>query len=115
MLQEAASDVFAMAAAERWNDSLSRKALQFIERRQRDRAALDKNPFASLDDAVAAAQEGVSRRSPRRSYLSGVKPVIGPRSSRRRRRARSPSCARRRACPRALWGAMAGLATARPN
>ncbi len=32
VLQEAASDVFSVAAAENWADPLSRKALQFIER-----------------------------------------------------------------------------------
>jgi len=46
ILQDAASDVFAMAVAEGWTDPLSRKALQFIERRQRNRAAIDKSPFA---------------------------------------------------------------------
>jgi uncharacterized protein (DUF2336 family) len=40
VLQEAAGDVFPLAAAERWSDPLSRKALQFIERRQRNRAAI---------------------------------------------------------------------------
>ena len=78
ILQEAASDVFALAAAEGWNDPLSRQALQFIERRQRNRAAIDKSPFASLDDAVAAAQEGLSREIAEEiSYLSGLKPMTG--------------------------------------
>ncbi len=78
VLQEAASDVFALAAAEKWQDPLSRKALQFIERRQRNRAAIDKSPYASLEDAVAAAQEGLSREVAEEiSYLSGLKPTTG--------------------------------------
>ena len=40
IMQDMASDVFGMAAAENWQDPLSRKALQFIERRQRNRAAM---------------------------------------------------------------------------
>jgi uncharacterized protein (DUF2336 family) len=78
VLQEAASDVFSLAAAENWADPLSRKALQFIERRQRNRAAIDKSPFKSLEDAVAAAQSGMSREIAEEiSYLSGLKPTTG--------------------------------------
>ena len=40
VLQEAAGDVFALAAEENWQDPLVRKALQFVERRQRNRAAI---------------------------------------------------------------------------
>jgi uncharacterized protein (DUF2336 family) len=78
ILQDAASDVFAMAVAEGWTDPLSRKALQFIERRQRNRAAIDKSPFASLEDAIAAAMNGLSREIAEEiSYLSGLKPMTG--------------------------------------
>ncbi len=78
VLQESASDVFAMAAQEGWADPLSRKALQFIERRQRNRQALEKSRFASLDDAVSAAQAGMTREIAEEiSYLSGVKPMTG--------------------------------------
>jgi uncharacterized protein (DUF2336 family) len=78
VLQEAAGDVFPLAAAEGWTDPLSRKALQFIERRQRNRAAIDKSPFASLDEAVASTQNGVNREIVEEiSYLSGVKPMTG--------------------------------------
>jgi uncharacterized protein (DUF2336 family) len=78
VLQEAASDVFALAAAEKWADPLARKALQFIERRQRNRSAIEKSPFASLDDAVAAAQEGMTRELAEEiSYLAGLKPTTG--------------------------------------
>ena len=55
-----------------------RKALQFIERRQRNRAALDKSPYDSLDAAVAAAQSGMTRElASEISYLSGIKPTTG--------------------------------------
>jgi uncharacterized protein (DUF2336 family) len=78
ILQDAASDVFAIAVAEGWQDPLSRKALQFIERRQRNRAAIEKSPFDSLEDAIAAAMGGLTREIAEEiSYLSGVKPMTG--------------------------------------
>jgi uncharacterized protein (DUF2336 family) len=78
ILQDAASDVFAIAVAEGWQDPLSRKALQFIERRQRNRAAIEKSPFDSLEDAIAAAMGGLTREIAEEiSYLSGLKPMTG--------------------------------------
>jgi uncharacterized protein (DUF2336 family) len=78
VLQEAVADVFALAAEEKWQDPLSRKALQFIERRQRNRAAIDKSPFSSLEEAVAAAQSGMTRDiAEELSYLAGLKPMTG--------------------------------------
>lgn len=78
VLQEAASDVFSLAMAENWQDPLSRKALQFIERRQRNRAALARSNFESLDMAVASAQTGLTRETAEEiSYLSGLKPMTG--------------------------------------
>jgi uncharacterized protein (DUF2336 family) len=78
VLQEAASDVFSIAAAENWSDPLSRQALQFIERRQRNRAAIEKSPFDSLDAAVLAAEPGLTRETAEEiSYLSGIKPMTG--------------------------------------
>lgn len=78
VLQEATGDIFSMAAAENWQDPLARKALQFIERRQRNRAAIDKSPFDSLEAAVAAAQSGLTRETAEEiSYLSGLKPMTG--------------------------------------
>lgn len=78
VLQEAASDVFQLAAAEDWQDPLARKALQFIERRQRNRAAIARSPFESLEAAVAAAQDGMTRETAEEiSYLSGLKPMTG--------------------------------------
>ncbi|MEO6338420.1 MAG: DUF2336 domain-containing protein [Caulobacteraceae bacterium] len=78
ILQEAAGDVFPMASEEKWQDPLVRKALQFIERRQRNRAAIEKSPYASLEDAVAAAQSGMTRETASEiSYLAGLKPMTG--------------------------------------
>lgn len=78
VLQDAVSDVFSLAADENWQDAPARKALQFIERRQRNRAALDRSPFDSLESAVAAAAHGLSREGMDEiSYLSGVKPTTG--------------------------------------
>ena len=78
VLQEAAADVFRLAAGEDWQDPLVRKALQFIERRQRNRAALAKSDYASLEEAVAAAQDGLTRELAEEiSYLSGLKPTTG--------------------------------------
>jgi len=78
VLQDAASDVFAMAAEEGWSDPITRKALQFIERRQRNRLALPKSRFSSLEEAVAAAALGMTRETAEEiSYLSGLKPMTG--------------------------------------
>ncbi len=78
VLQDAASDVFALAAAENWTDPMARKALQFIERRQRNRAAIEKSPFGSLEEAVAASQSGMTRDVAEEiSYLAGLKPMTG--------------------------------------
>ncbi len=78
ILQDAVGDLFAVASDEGWQDPMSRKALQFIERRQRNRAAIAKSPFDSLDDAIAAAQNGMTRDIAEEiSYLSGLKPMTG--------------------------------------
>ena len=76
ILQEAAGDVFPLAAEENWQDPLVRKALQFVERRQRNRAAIARSPYASLDEAVADAQSGMSKEAAREiAFLAGVKPT----------------------------------------
>ena len=78
VLQEAAGDIFALAAEEGWQDPMTRKALQFIERRQRSRAAIEKSPFDSLEAAIAAAQSGLTRDVAEEiSYLAGLKPMTG--------------------------------------
>ncbi|HTI67694.1 MAG TPA: DUF2336 domain-containing protein [Caulobacteraceae bacterium] len=78
ILQDSAGDVFPLAAAEGWQDPLVRKALQFIERRQRNRAAIEKSPFGSLEEAVGQAQAGMTRElASEIAYLSGLKPMTG--------------------------------------
>lgn len=78
ILQDAAADVFSLAAAEKWQDAVSRKALQFIERRQRNRAAIERSRFDSLEQAVSEAEAGISRETADEiSYLSGLKPMTG--------------------------------------
>lgn len=78
VMQEVVDDVFAMAAAENWQDPLSRKALQFIERRQRNRAAIERSPYDSLEDAIDAAERGLTQElAAEIAYLAGVKPTTG--------------------------------------
>lgn len=76
LLQEL-GDVFALAAAEGWSDADTRKTLQVIERRQRNRAAAARSPFGSLEGALAAAVErGLDRVLVAEiAHLSGVKPT----------------------------------------
>jgi len=79
VMQDAASDVFAVAAAEGWQDPLSRKALQFIERRQRNREALRRSPYESLEVALSeVAARGLTRHAAEEiAYMSGIKPSTG--------------------------------------
>ncbi len=76
-MQSSVEDVFALAAEEGWSDPVARKALQFIERRQRNRAAVARSPYADLEAAVAAAGAGGLTRElvAEIGYLSGIKPL----------------------------------------
>lgn len=71
------ADVFAIAAQEGWSDPVARKTLQLIERRQRNRGAIEKSPYDSLEAAVeVAALEGMSPELVQEiGYLAGIKPV----------------------------------------
>jgi len=79
VMQEASEDVFPMVAEEGWADPVARKALQFIERRQRNRVAIEKSPFDSLEQAVmVAARDGLTRETASEiAFLAGVKPLTG--------------------------------------
>lgn len=79
ILQDVVSDVFPIAAEEGWSDPVTRKALQFIERRQRNRAALARSAYESLEEIVVEAEQvGLSReRVEEIAYLSGLKPATG--------------------------------------
>jgi uncharacterized protein (DUF2336 family) len=75
LLQEL-GDVFALAAAEGWSDADTRKALQVIERRQRNRAAAAQSAYGSLEGALIAAEHGLDRTLVNEiAHLSGVKPT----------------------------------------
>lgn len=59
-------------------DMLSRKAFDFIGRRQRNAEVTRDRPFASLEAAVAAAEAGLTPEIGEEiSYLAGLKPVTG--------------------------------------
>lgn len=79
VMQEASEDVFAIANDESWSDPVARKALQFIERRQRNRAAIQKSPFDNLEHAVmVAASNGLTRETASEiAFLAGIKPLTG--------------------------------------
>ena len=79
VLQDSCMDLFPMAAREGWQDPAVRKALQFIERRQRNRAAIARSPFDDIEAAIeAAATEGLTRQLTEEiSYMSGIKPATG--------------------------------------
>jgi len=79
ILQETCADLFKAAAAEGWGDPASRKALQFIERRQRNRAAISRSDYESLEVAIdKAAETGLTRQLTQEiSYMAGVKPATG--------------------------------------
>lgn len=77
ILVDLCSDVFAKMEKEDWRDPVARKALQLIERRQRNRAALDKSDFESLEQAISvAAANGMSAEVMQEiGYLAGIRPV----------------------------------------
>jgi uncharacterized protein (DUF2336 family) len=69
-------DIFALAAAEGWSDADTRKSLQVVERRQRNRAAATQSSFGSLEGALAAAELGLDRALIHEiGHLSGIKPT----------------------------------------
>jgi uncharacterized protein (DUF2336 family) len=78
-LLEAVGDLFTAAAMENWQDAAARKSLQFIERRQRNRAAAERSRFGSVESAVNAAERvGMTRELVVEiSHLCGVKPATG--------------------------------------
>ena len=79
ILQESCEDLFPKAAAEGWSDPGVRKALQFIERRQRNRAAMERSEYETLEAAIEAAEaSGLTRTLTEEiSYIAGVKPATG--------------------------------------
>ncbi len=76
-LVDLCSDVFPIAAMEKWADPVAIKTLQLIERRQRDRAAIENSPYDSLEGAIEhAAEVGFTPSIAQEiGCLAGVKPV----------------------------------------
>ena len=79
LLIDMCGDIFRYAADD--PDPVVRKALQVIERRQRDRKAIDRSPYESLEAAVdAAAIAGLTPETIMDiAALSGVKPSTAER------------------------------------
>jgi len=79
VLQQSCIDLYPKAAADGWSDAAVRKALQFIERRQRNRAAIDRSEYESLEAAIdVAAQTGMTRNLTQEiSFMAGIKPATG--------------------------------------
>lgn len=79
LLIDMCADIFRYPAAD--SDPVVRKALQVIERRQRNRLAIEKSAHASLEAAIqAAAQKGIDPEAMVDiSNLSGIKPSTGER------------------------------------
>ncbi len=77
VLVDRCSDVFALMTQEGWADPVARKAVQMVERRQRNRAALERSAFGSLEEAIShAAEAGMSPEILEEiGYLSGLKPL----------------------------------------
>lgn len=75
VLQEAVGDVIPLMAAEGWSDPLARRAMQFIERRQRNRAAVQISRFPGLEAAIEATERiGIDRDMVRDiAMLSGLR------------------------------------------
>ncbi len=77
LLIEGCADIFRLAADEGWSDPVVRKALQVIERRQRNRGALARSAHESLEAAVTlASATGLNPELMTEiAHLSGVKPL----------------------------------------
>ncbi|MEM6898995.1 MAG: DUF2336 domain-containing protein [Pseudomonadota bacterium] len=77
MLIDRCSDVFEIMNDENWTDPVARKALQTIERRQRNRAAIDRSEYSSLEEAIdVASTSGMSPSLVSEiGYIAGMKPI----------------------------------------
>lgn len=77
VLVDLCSDVFAIMQDDDWKDPIARTAIQLIERRQRNRAALDRSDFESLEAAISiAAATGMTPPVMQEiGYLAGIRPV----------------------------------------
>ncbi|WP_269713988.1 DUF2336 domain-containing protein [Caulobacter sp. NIBR2454] len=77
-LREAVDDLYPVAKAGGWADRLTRRTLEFVGRRQRDRA--HSGLFPTLEAAIQAARFGVTpSMTDEIARLAGVKPQTGRR------------------------------------
>lgn len=81
LLLESAADIFALARENLQSDRVVARALNFIERRQRDRAAAEASRYGSLELAIeAAATQGFSVEFMRDlSAMAGIRTSTGAR------------------------------------
>lgn len=79
VLQDSTADLYPLAAADKWQDAGVRKALQFIERRQRNRVATERSIYSSLEEAIEdVARTGLTKTlAAEISYMAGIKPATG--------------------------------------
>ena len=79
VLQQSCADLYPKAAADGWSDPAVRKTLQFIERRQRNRAAIERSDHEGLEEAITTAEiQGLTRELTQEiSYMAGIKPATG--------------------------------------
>jgi len=79
VLQDTCWDLYPKAAKDGWSDPSVRKALQFIERRQRNRAAIARSDYEGLEAAIDDAEgKGLTRELTEEiSYMAGIKPATG--------------------------------------
>lgn len=76
VLIEELGESFKIAAREGWADAEARKALQVVERRQRNRAAAEKSVFGSLEGAIQAAENGADQHMMDEiAFMGGIKPA----------------------------------------
>lgn len=77
VLQSSVVDLFSSAARDGWNDPVVRKALQFIERRQRNREAIKASTYEGLEAVIEfAAENGLTPELVAEiGHLAGVKPL----------------------------------------
>ncbi len=69
-------ETFALAARESWADAETRKALQVIERRQRNRAAAAQSPYGSIEGLIDRCETAFQPTLVHEiAHLGGVKPA----------------------------------------
>jgi uncharacterized protein (DUF2336 family) len=78
VLIDTCADLFARMAAENWSDPAARKTLQMIERRQRNRGAIARSEYDSLEQIIdLAATSGMTRELAEEiAHLAGIKPLV---------------------------------------